>query len=196
MFYYDHIMVVFPSKKCRLFRRASCFIITAYCMICFCFGEARIGNEVFTETSSIAKETSYCSSQQLPAFDGTDEGVREHANFVVRRLKSLSYTGVYNNLCLHSIQSAKVFSGTHHFKITKLVLNLSSHVFESRKFVETYNVLIMEDYVNGQPVISSFAIDKFPKMKQEAIDASWKDKLEEHKRRKDEAMVRLAMSEE
>mmetsp|Transcript_698 Transcript_698/g.1016 ORF Transcript_698/g.1016 Transcript_698/m.1016 type:complete len:188 (-) Transcript_698:73-636(-) len=186
---FEFIKIVLPSKKCRPFRRVYCYSI-ACCMFFLCSGEAHETNDVCAETSSIAKETPPCSTRQLPAFHVNDEGVLEHANFVVQRLKSLSYTGVYNNLWLHSILSAQVLSGTHHSKITKLVLNLSSNVFESRKLVETYNVLIMEDFVNDQPVISSFAIDNFPKMKQEAIDASWEDKLKEHKRRKDEALLR------
>jgi hypothetical protein len=106
------------------------------------------------------------------------------AHWVMQQLHEISVSGVYRHVHLHSVESISVFSGNYHHKITQMVIKLYSEYFESNRSVESYKILIMDDGNVTGKIQRAWAIDQFPRLRQEVIDESNNARLQGYMRRK------------
>jgi hypothetical protein len=96
----------------------------------------------------------------------------ELASWVLQQLREISFSGVYRHVHLHSVESVRVFPGNYHQNITQMGMTLYSKYFESNRFVESFKILIMDDCLETGKLQRVWAIDQFPRLKQEVIDES------------------------
>jgi hypothetical protein len=107
------------------------------------------------------------------------------AHWVMQQLHEISVSGVYRHVHLHSIESVRVFSGNYHQTVTQMAIKLYSEYFESNRSVESYKILIMDDgHVTGK-IQRAWAIDQFPRLRQEVIDEYNNAQLHGYMRRKE-----------
>ena len=111
------------------------------------------------------------------------------AEFAVHELKKLSDSGIYATLSLNKIISANFQRGVYHNN-TILEIELSSPHFKSGKTIETYSMIVMKHLEDG---ISSFAIDEFPVMKDDAIEEFYIQKVESKRKKREESFRRLEL---
>jgi len=106
----------------------------------------------------------------------------EAASFVLNSLKEINDSAIYSeSLHLHSIHDIAVDDGLYHTN-TILSLELSSEHFASGKDTELFKVVVMDSkkLQEGDEGDSrrGYAIERFPKMKDEAIEDSLRRKVE------------------
>ena len=105
----------------------------------------------------------------------------EAASFVLNSLKEINDSAIYSeSLHLHSIHDIAVDGGLYHTN-TILTLELSSEHFASGKGKELFKVVVMESKLQEGDEGDSrrgYAIERFPKMKDEAIEDSLRRKIE------------------
>ena len=122
----------------------------------------------------------------------------EAASFVLNSLKEINDSAIYSeSLHLHSIHDVAVDDGLYHTNKI-LTLELSSEHFASGKGKELFQVIVMEsklqegDEGSTHRLRRGYAIDRFPKMKDEAIEDSLRRKVErtveENKRSRKEVL--------
>lgn len=106
------------------------------------------------------------------------------AYWVLQQLHEISFSGVYRHVHLHSIESVRVFPGIYHQNITQMGIKLYSKYFESNHSVESFKILIMDDCLETGKLQRVWAIDQFPRLKQEVIDESKNAQLQGRMRRR------------
>ena len=89
--------------------------------------------------------------------------------FVVQDLRSLSDSGIYETLVLERVIDAHAQEGIFHHNIF-LTLELSSPYFAGNHSTSIHEVMVMDSLEDG---VWSFAIDEFPVMDEDAIEAFW-----------------------
>ncbi|EQC38655.1 hypothetical protein SDRG_04352 [Saprolegnia diclina VS20] len=105
----------------------------------------------------------------------TDPAILSAAQFALDELRRLSDTGIYMTLSLHAVTSGATQTGDFHDN-TYLMLELASPHFKSGAPVESFEVVVMESRDGDRR--KSFAIDNFPEMAEEAIEAYWIEMVE------------------
>uniref|UniRef100_A0A7S2CNQ6 Uncharacterized protein n=1 Tax=Octactis speculum TaxID=3111310 RepID=A0A7S2CNQ6_9STRA len=111
------------------------------------------------------------------------------AEFALGELQKLSDSGIYRTLSLDRIVSAATQDGIFHMN-TFLSMQFSSPYFKSGALVEVYEVMVMRHKEDGT---FSFAIDDFPEMDDDAIERFWIQKVEEHRRSREEAFRQMEL---
>ena len=110
-----------------------------------------------------------------------DSIAMEAASFVLNSLKEINDSAIYSeSLHLHSIHDVAVDDGLYHTNKI-LTLELSSEHFASGKDKELFQVVVMDSKLQEGDEGDSrrgYAIDRFPKMKDEAIEDSLRRKIE------------------
>ena len=110
-----------------------------------------------------------------------DNIAMEAASFVLNSLKEINDSAIYSeSLHLHSIHDIAVDDGLYHTN-TILSLELSSDHFASGKDTELFKVVVMDSKLEEGDEGDSrrgYAIERFPKMKDEAIEDSLRRKVE------------------
>lgn len=110
----------------------------------------------------------------------------EAAEFALRQLVGLSDSGIYRTLTLHQITSAHAKKGIFHDNIF-LSVELASPHFESGEPVETFEIIVMRD-ADG---IRNVALDSFPKMLDEAVEAFQIESIERRRRAREETLAHI-----
>lgn len=115
-----------------------------------------------------------------------NEAATEAANFVLQSLGEINDSDIYaESLRLHSIHKAQVVDGLYYVN-TLLTIEFSSDKFASGNETEVFEVIVMESKLeesdndgDGGPSHRrrGYAIDRFPKMKDEEIESSLRRKV-------------------
>ncbi|KAG1690781.1 hypothetical protein DVH05_027830 [Phytophthora capsici] len=134
---------------------------------------------------------SYFSSVRTPQ-PPNDPVITEAANFAVEQLRALSDSGIYTTLSLDKILAAATELGDFHYVI-HLQVTLASPYFNSKRDVEEFEMMVLESKPRVEERESgnfnasrSIAIDEFPEMEEEAIEAFWVKMVEERRQRRRE----------
>ncbi|KAJ0404351.1 hypothetical protein P43SY_001471 [Pythium insidiosum] len=101
--------------------------------------------------------------------------VQDAANFAVDYLRSISDSGIYETLRLVHIEDAATQTATFHDAI-HLCVSLASPYFKSGNATEQFQLVVLEGKEpTGIPPKRerSIAIDEFPVMDEDAIEAFW-----------------------
>ena len=115
-----------------------------------------------------------------------DETVAKYAAYGLKTLRSLSDSGIYESLDLIRVISAASSKGVFHDNWFITLELTSPHLILDNGATSTVrDTIVMKSHDDG---LLSFAIDKYPKMKPEAIDAYMQIKIEAHKARR-EALI-------
>lgn len=107
--------------------------------------------------------------------------------FVLEELQELSDSGVYRSLSLGRIHSAASQRGIFHDNIF-LDLSLTSPHLNGGAAESRHEVMVMRALEDG---VLSFAIDEFPDMDEDAIEAFWIEKVEAHRRFREESFAAI-----
>ena len=107
--------------------------------------------------------------------------------FAMDELKKLSDSGVYETLSLHKIASAATQTGVFHFNYF-LQLEMASPHFKDGAPSAAFDVMVMRNLEDG---VFSFAIDEFPVMDEDAIEEHWIEKVERHRRLREESFAAM-----
>jgi hypothetical protein len=113
----------------------------------------------------------------------------KNAEFAVHELSKLSDSEIYETLQLQKIVYAAEQDGIFHFN-TLLTLELASPHFKSGKMTEEYRMIVMLHKEDG---VRSLAIDEFPMMDDDAIEAFYIRKIERRRKEREEAFRRLEL---
>jgi len=111
----------------------------------------------------------------------TPSNVLSHAQAFTDHIRTLSDSGIYTTLTMRGVESYEVTEGVN-FENFNMEVELRSPHFKSGKGSEIFDVVVMVD-VDGR---RSFAIDRFPAMKEEAVEEFWVRKVEGRKERRAE----------
>lgn len=98
-----------------------------------------------------------------------DVDIIKAAEFAVHELRLLSDSGIYESLHLQSILHAASQVGVFHDNLF-LTLRLGCLHFESGLKYENFEIMVMEHFDNKE---KSFSIDRFPKLKESAVEEYW-----------------------
>ena len=109
----------------------------------------------------------------------------EAAKFVLESLVEMSDSGIYSEyLRVNSINNVSIIDGLYHTN-SLFVMELASEHFESGQELENFQVIVMDGKpnANGDENLNGgmrrgYAIDRFPKMKNEQIEAAQSRKVE------------------
>ena len=109
----------------------------------------------------------------------------EAATFVLESLVEMSDSGIYKeSLRVNSINNVSIIDGLYHTN-SLFVMELASEHFESGQELENFQVIVMDSKpnANGDENLNGgmrrgYAIDRFPKMKDEQIEAAQSRKVE------------------
>ncbi|OQR99243.1 hypothetical protein ACHHYP_07154 [Achlya hypogyna] len=123
----------------------------------------------------------------------TDPAIVHAAEFAVTELRRLSDTGIYTTLSLHEIKSGATQEGDFHYN-TYLTLELASPHFKSGQPVEPYEIVVMESLDADRR--KSFAIDNFPEMDDDAIEAFWIEMVEHRRQQRREIFAAWSAASE
>lgn len=124
---------------------------------------------------------------QSKPLDINSREVQETAHWAVEELKSLSDSGVYSTIQLHSVLEADEDDGLFH-KNTVLHLSLESPHFKSKKPVEDFAVVVMKHY---EEKFATIAIDEFPEMDEAAIERFYEAKVERKRAERADALAKM-----
>ncbi len=97
--------------------------------------------------------------------------------FAVTELQGLSDSGIYTTLSLHAVLSAEAARGVFHDK-WHFKLALASPHFRDGAPTSTHDVVVMRALDDA---VMSFAIDEFPDMDEDAIQAHWEQMVDRHR---------------
>jgi hypothetical protein len=122
--------------------------------------------------------------------DVSGDAAQAQAAYALAELAKLSDSGVYSTLGLHGVLAASQEDGIFHHN-TMLTLELSSPHFLSGAKTESFDVVVMEHKDDG---IRSIAIDEFPVMAEDAIEAFWVQKVEQQRVQREAAFRKLEVS--
>jgi len=117
--------------------------------------------------------------------------VEEAANFAMSELKKLSDSGVYESLTLVSVDAAEAQKGVFHDNLF-LKLTMSSPHLENGMTASRHEVIVMRHLKDG---VRSFAIDEFPRMDEDAIEAFWIEKVERHRAARERSFAAMEEQE-
>lgn len=121
-----------------------------------------------------------------------DPEIVEAAAFVMEELRELSDSGVYRSLELARINEAATQEGVFHHN-TFLDVVLASPYFAGGVPESEHQILVMRARDDG---VLSFAIDEFPEMDEDAIEAFWIDKVEAHRAFREEVFASIEADHE
>lgn len=96
------------------------------------------------------------------------------ARFAITELRKLSDSGVYESIELARVASAEAKVGVYHTNWFLRCVLASEHFKGGAPTIER-DVIVMEDLEDGG---LSFAIDEFPEMDDDAVEAFWIQKVE------------------
>ena len=96
------------------------------------------------------------------------------ARFALTELRKLSDSGVYESIDLVRVASAEAKVGVYHTNWFLRCVLASEHFKGGAPTIER-DVIVMEDLEDGG---LSFAIDEFPEMNDDAVEAFWIQKVE------------------
>lgn len=116
----------------------------------------------------------------------------EAGDFVLRELRKLSDSGIYETLKLKDIVSAETMAGAYHDSIF-IQMQFTSPYLDGDTMVTTHDVVVMRN-VNDN--VLSFAIDEFPKMNEDAIEEFWIRKVETARKFREMEFARIERHEE
>jgi len=111
-----------------------------------------------------------------------DPAVVAAAEFVVEELQQLSDSGVYRTLTLDRVVSATWEQGVFH-ENTFLVADLASPHFASGNATERFDVVVMRHLDDASA--TTFAIDEFPVMDDDAVERFLVEKIERHREQRE-----------
>ena len=123
----------------------------------------------------------------LGASSSQDWLPQQEVEFAVQQLQILSDSGVYKTLSLAGVISARREEGIFHHN-TILKLRLASPHFASKLASEEFEMIIMTHKEDG---VKSIAIDEFPAMTEEAIEAHYAVKVGDKTKQREESFRRL-----
>lgn len=126
-------------------------------------------------------------SVQSKSLDINSREVQEKARWAVEELKSLSDSGVYSTIQLHSVLEADEDDGLFH-KNTILHLSLESPHFKSKKSVEEFAIVVMKHY---EEKFATIAIDEFPEMDEAVIERFYEAKVERKRAERADALAKM-----
>ena len=113
------------------------------------------------------------------------------AQFAVEELRGLSDSGVFTTLSLARVHSAESGRGVFHHNWFFTVDLSSPHLLGGAP-TSRHDIVVMESLEDG---VRSFAIDEFPDMEPDAIEAHWQVMVEEHKRKREVSFARIEREE-
>ena len=127
------------------------------------------------------------------SIDPSNDEIVEAGDFVLRELRKLSDSGIYETLKLKTIVSAETMAGAYHDSIFMQMQLTSPHLEGRDTTVTTHDVVVMRN-VNDN--VRSFAIDEFPKMNEDAIEEFWIRKVERAREFRENEFARIERDED
>ena len=127
----------------------------------------------------------------LLSFSFSVHGHPPNPQFALAELQSLSDSGVYETLTLHSIQSVEYGRGIYHNN-WYFTLVLASEHLQHESSQQTFTIIVMKSLDDD---VFSFAIDEFPSMQKKSIAAFWRNMVDRHKVLRLESFQRIEREE-
>lgn len=147
---------------------------------------------IFLIWTTITRISALIYGEDRVQVDPTNFEIIEAGDFVLRELKKLSDSGVYETLKLKKIVSAETQAGAYHNSIF-IQMEFTSPHLEGGTSITSHNVVVMR---NLNDDVLSFAIDEFPKMDEEAIEEFWIRKVERARKFREEEFARIEREEQ
>lgn len=120
--------------------------------------------------------------------DSQSPAVQSLANWAVKELQSLSDSGIYSTLELREVLQAEESDQSIFHQNTILSLALSCPHYKSGKEVERFVVIVMK---HQHEPFATIAIDEFPEMKEEAVEAFYIQKVEAKRQRREATLAKM-----
>lgn len=119
--------------------------------------------------------------------------VRSEAEAVLKHLKGMSDSGVYQTLTLKRVLFAASHVGVYHNN-TMMRVELASPALMDERGVSEHEVVMMTDL--EPPHGRAFTIDEFPLMREEAVEEHWRAKVMRSRAAREEAFALMEQEAE
>lgn len=107
-----------------------------------------------------------------------NKDIAESAAFVTRELRGLSDSGIYETFVEPAeIVAASTQAGVYHDMIFMTMRLRSPYLFDGAAYSQ-HEVVVMRNIEDG---VRTFAIDEFPRMDEDAIEAFWIERVERNR---------------
>lgn len=130
----------------------------------------------------------FCISEKL-ILDVSDRNVLNEAEYAISELSRLSDSGIYESLKLSKLISAEEEEGIFHRNVI-LQMELSSPYFKRKNPTERFEIVVMH---HKEDDVISIGIDEFPLMDEDAIEKFWILKVEEKRKKREEAIRQIEL---
>ena len=131
-------------------------------------------------------ESVYNADQRIP-LDVASDLVKEVSLYALVELQKLSESRIYNTLSIDKIIKADQQDGIYHTNYI-LTIDLKSEHFDSDLETERYEFIVMKHLEDN---VTSFAVNEFPKMKENKIEEFYIEKVKEKIIEKENTIIRL-----